>query len=160
LDGPLAAGFLARLEKRGWFAQVFADDTQWQAVASVLSRSGVKVLVDHFGLRDPSAGLSQKGFQAVLTLGREGRGAVKLSAPFRLSQRLDDFADLDPYAEALIEAFGVEACIWGSDWPFINFPNGFTYEAALHAVERWLPRASMREAVMGTNAARLFGFGA
>jgi predicted TIM-barrel fold metal-dependent hydrolase len=160
LDGPLAESFLARLEKRGWFAQVFADDAQWQNVAGFLLRSRVKVLVDHFGVRDPSAGISQRGFQAVLALGREGRAAVKLSAPFRISQRPEDFADLDPYAAALIEAFGIENCVWGSDWPFINFPEGFTYEAALRATERWLPGPGMREAVMGANAARLFDFGA
>jgi predicted TIM-barrel fold metal-dependent hydrolase len=160
LDGKVAARFLSRLEELGWFAQVFADDAQWQAVEGPLRRSKVKVLIDHFGVRDPAAGLSQKGFQAVLALGREGRAAVKLSAPFRLSRRRDGFADLDPYVEALISAFGIKGCIWGSDWPFINFPQGFSYDAALRAVERWLEDPGARKAVLWSNPARLFGFGA
>jgi len=158
LEGARAAGFLERLERHGWFAQLFAEDAQWQAAAEPLRRSGVKVLIDHFGVRDPSLGLSQKGFQAVLALAREGKAAVKLSAPFRVSRRPGDFADLDPYVDALLDAFGTERCIWGSDWPFINFPDGFTYEAALRAVERWLPDPGARQAVMGGNAMRLFGF--
>ena len=56
-------------------------------------------------------------------------------------------------------AFGIEGCIWGSDWPFINFPPGFRYDAALRALERWLPDRAQRTAVMGSNPARLFGFG-
>ncbi|MFI5013898.1 MAG: amidohydrolase family protein [Hyphomicrobiales bacterium] len=160
LEGPQAARFLARLKALGWFAQVFADDAQWLSAAPLLRRSGVKVLVDHFGVRDPAAGISQPGFAAVLGLGREGNATVKLSAPFRISRPGGDFADLDPFAEALIAAFGIEGCIWGSDWPFINFAPGFSYDAALRAVERWLPDPGQRAAVTGANPARLFGFGA
>ena len=43
--------------------------------------AGVRVLVDHFGVRNPAAGLSQPGFAAVLALGRDGNATVKLSAP-------------------------------------------------------------------------------
>jgi predicted TIM-barrel fold metal-dependent hydrolase len=158
LEGPRAERFLARLKELGCFAQVFADDAQWQAVAATLRRSRIRVLVDHFGVRNPAAGLSQPGFAAVLALGREGNAAVKLSAPFRLSRRPEDFADLDPFAEALIAAFGIEGCIWGSDWPFINFPRGFSYDAALRAPARWLIDEAERSMVMCSNPARLFGF--
>jgi predicted TIM-barrel fold metal-dependent hydrolase len=158
LAGRIAERFLARLAELGWFAQVFADDAQWQTIFGTLRSSGVKVLIDHFGVREPAGGLSQKGFQAVLALGREGRASVKLSAPFRLSRRLDDFADLEPYVEALIEAFGIEGCLWGSDWPFINFADGYSYDAALRAIERWLPDPMVRKAVLWSNAARLFAF--
>ena len=160
LAGPIAERFLARLAALGWFAQVFADDAQWQTIFGTLRNCGVKVLIDHFGVRELAGGISQKEFQAVLALGREGRATVKLSAPFRLSRRRDDFADLDPYVEALMGAFGMEGCLWGSDWPFINFLDGYSYEAALRAVERWLPDPVAREAVLWSNAARLFAFGA
>ena len=160
LAGPTAERFLARLAELGWFAQVFADDAQWQVILGTLRSSGVKVLVDHFGVRELAGGLSQKGFQAVLALGRGGRAAVKLSAPFRLSQRRNDFADLDPYVEALMKAFGVDGCLWGSDWPFINFPDGYSYDSALRAIERWLPDPVARKTVLWSNPARLFGFGA
>ena len=158
LEGARAERFLARLRELDWFAQVFADDAQWLAVAPILRRSRVKVLVDHFGVRNPADGLSQPGFAEVLAMGREGKAAVKLSAPFRLSRRPRDFADLDPFAEALIKAFGIEGCVWGSDWPFINFPRGFSYDAALLAAERWLSDPGHRTMVMWSNPARLFGF--
>ena len=158
LAGKAGERYLARLRELGWFAQVFADDAQWAAAAPLLRRSGVKVLVDHFGVQDPARGLDQPGFAAVVALGREGNAAVKLSAPFRLSRR-SDFSDLDPFAEVLLAAFGSGGCIWGSDWPFLNLPGGYRYGDARRAVERWLPEPERRAAVLRSNPLRLFGFG-
>ncbi|HUN45677.1 MAG TPA: amidohydrolase family protein [Stellaceae bacterium] len=158
LAGKAGERYLARLRELGWFAQVFADDAQWAAAAPLLRRSGVKVLVDHFGMHDPARGLDQPGFAAVVALGREGNAAVKLSAPFRLSRR-PDFSDLDPFAEVLLAAFGSGGCIWGSDWPFLNLPGGYRYGDARRAVERWLPEPERRAAVLWSNPLRLFGFG-
>jgi len=159
LAGRGAERYLARLKALGWFAQVFADDAQWPAAAEVLGRSGVRVLVDHFGVRDLALGIGQPGFQAVLRLGRQGKAAVKLSAPYRISRQKQGFADLDDYAEALIEAFGIDNCVWGSDWPFVNFPGGFRYDTALRSIERWIPDPVKREQVMWRNPLGLFGFG-
>ncbi|MFI4985890.1 MAG: amidohydrolase family protein, partial [Alphaproteobacteria bacterium] len=160
LDGRAGERTLARLRELGWFAQVFADDVQWPGIAAVLRSTRVKVLVDHFGVRHPEGGVNQPGFAAVLALGRDGNAAVKFSAPFRISRRPADFADLDEFAEALLEAFGSGGCIWGSDWPFLNLPGGYRYSAVRRAVERWLADPRQREAVLWSNPARLFGFGA
>ena len=159
LTRPEAPAFLARLKALGWYAQVFADDAQWAEVAPILRRSGVKVLIDHFGLRDTAGGLDQPGFQAVLRLGREGNAAVKLSAPFRISREIGTYGDLAPFARAVIEAFGVENCVWGSDWPFINMEHPMRYAAALQAVEHWLDDPDDLERVLWHNPMRLFGFG-
>jgi predicted TIM-barrel fold metal-dependent hydrolase len=160
LTQPEAAGFLARLKAVGWYAQVFADDAQWPEIADNLRKSGVKILIDHFGLRDTPGGLDQPGFQAVLRLGREGNAAVKLSAPFRISREPGTYGDLKPFARAVIDAFGIEHCVWGSDWPFINMASPMRYAAALQAVEQWLDDADDLDRVLWHNPVRLFGFGA
>ncbi len=159
ISAPGAERFLARLKALGWFAQIFADDAQWPDVAALLQRSGVRVLVDHFGVRNLAPGIGQTGFQAVLALGRASNAAVKLSAAFRISRQRTSFADLDPFAEALIRAFGIDNCLWGSDWPFINLTGGFRYGDALEAVERWLSAPEARDHVLWRNPVRLFGFG-
>ena len=160
LSGAVAGRYLGRLKELGWFAQVFADDAQWASATPLLAGSGVKVLVDHFGMRQARMGVEQAGFQAVLGLGRAGNAWVKLSAPFRIADRLDGFAALDPVAEQLFAAFGAHGCLWGSDWPFINHADGFSYEAALAAVGRWLTEPLRRRQVLWDNPARIFGFGA
>ena len=156
---PGALGLLQRFKTLGWFAQVYADDEQWPDAAAVLRASGVKVLVDHLGVRDISVGTGHPGFQAVLALGREGIATVKLSSLFRVSRMLTGFDDLDPFVDELLKAFGVKGCIWGSDWPFINVPRRPVYADLLTPLSRWLPDPGDRARVLAHNPRRLFGFG-
>jgi predicted TIM-barrel fold metal-dependent hydrolase len=150
--------FLARVEALGWFVQVYARADAWEAAALALRAASARVLIDHFGDPDPTRGLDQPGFQAVLRLGRETEAIVKLSAPFRASRAPYPHADVEPFVEAILEAFGLERCVWGSDWPFINTPQQVAYGGLQRLLERWLPRAEDRERLLWRNPARLFGF--
>jgi predicted TIM-barrel fold metal-dependent hydrolase len=155
-----APRLLQRMKAFGWFAQVYADDGQWSAAAATLRTSGIRVLVDHFGVRDIAVGTHHPGFQSVLALGREGIAIAKLSSLFRVSRMIKGFDDLDPYVDELLEAFGVRGCIWGSDWPFINVRRRPTYADVLAPLSRWLPTDSGdRACVLRHNPRRLFGFG-
>src|SRR5262249_24747372 len=82
LARPGGTRLLSRLKELGWFAQVYAQESQWTEVAPVLRQSGVEILIDHFGIADVAAGTSSPGFKTVLELGRTGKATVKLSAPF------------------------------------------------------------------------------
>jgi predicted TIM-barrel fold metal-dependent hydrolase len=154
LRGRAAEMLLARLAERGWYAQVHATDPQWAETVPVLRRTGVRVLVDHFGVSDPALGTAAPGFQGVLALGREGRGAVKLSAAYRIG----DPARLDHHAAALLAAFGPDRCVWGSDWPFLAAAGPPAYADTLALLARWLPDAAERARVLWQTPARLFGF--
>lgn len=159
LHKAAAAGLLERLRDLGWFAQVFAHDEQWPELAAVLHRSRVKVLIDHFGVRDLAAGVGAPGFRSVLELGRSGLATVKLSAPFRLVARPEAYGEVDGFAAALLEAFDVGGCVWGSDWPFLGLRETIRYDDALAALARWLPDPADRMRVLAHNPTRLFGFG-
>ena len=154
-----ATRWLDRLASLGWFAQVYAHDEQWTRASPVLAASSVRVLVDHFGVSEPAAGLEQKGFRAVLRLGREGVAAVKLSSPFRVCREVAGFEALDPYVEKLVAAFGVEGCLWGSDWPFINVPQRPAYADVMTPLTRWFADERDRQRVLAHNPHRLFGLG-
>lgn len=155
-----AAGLLERLRDLGWFAQIFAHDEQWPELAPLLIRSKVKVLVDHFGVRDIAAGVGAPGFRSLLELGRSGLAVVKLSAPFRLVSQAGTYGEVAPFAAALLDAFGVGGCVWGSDWPFLGVRAEVRYGDQRAALARWLPDASDRLRVLRDNPTRLFGFGA
>ncbi|MCC7046814.1 MAG: amidohydrolase family protein [Alphaproteobacteria bacterium] len=155
---PDAPRLLQRIKALGWFAQVYADDRQWQEAAPILKASGVKVLVDHFGVRDVDGGPAQKGFAAVLALGRDGRAAVKFSSPFRVSPRMGDYAEIDPYAERLVAAFPRERIVWGSDWPFTNVPKRPAYAETVAPLARWFPDPGDRARILSANPRNLFGF--
>jgi predicted TIM-barrel fold metal-dependent hydrolase len=158
LIGAEAVRLLERLKAFGWFAQVHAEDSQWLEIASVLHQSRVRVLVDHFGVRNLAAGPGAPGFQVVLNLGRTGTAVVKLSASFRVASIPHRYAELDGHVEALLAAFGKERCIWGSDWPFLAMGGGIHYGDCLATLDRWFPDTGDRDKVLQRNPARLFGF--
>jgi predicted TIM-barrel fold metal-dependent hydrolase len=159
LANAAAAGLLDRVKAAGLSVQIYAHDEQWPALLPVLSAHGVRVIVDHFGVRDISAGVAAPGFQAVLELGRRGNAVVKLSAPFRLAPPPRGYGAIDAFAESLLSAFGIERCVWGSDWPFLDVSAPINYADLPATLGRWLPDAADRRRVLWTNPVRLFGFG-
>jgi predicted TIM-barrel fold metal-dependent hydrolase len=129
-----------------------------EALDMFLQGTGVRVLVDHCGRPVPGAGLDQPGFQALLELGRSRRAVIKLSGQAKFSEQAYPHADAQAYARRLLEAFSPDACIWGSDWPFLRAASRIDYGTVLALAEELLPDASDRRKVMHDNAARLFGF--
>jgi predicted TIM-barrel fold metal-dependent hydrolase len=158
LSRPGAGRFLARVKALGWFVQVYATGDVWAGLGQTLRHSDVQVLIDHFGDPDPSRGLDQPGFQAVRMLGRESNAVVKLSAAFRPSARPFPHEDVEPFVAAVIDAYGLDRCIWGSDWPFLNAVQRVEYGGLLDLLDRWLPSPGDRDRVLWQNPARLFGF--
>lgn len=160
LTRPGGETFLSRLKAFDWFVQIYASGDAWAEIETPLRRSGVRVLVDHFGDPDLTQGLNQRGFAAVLRLGGESNAIVKLSAPYRPSKLPCPHEDVEPFVAAVIQAYGVERCIWGSDWPFINTAQQVEYGALLTLLDRWLPNPNHRRQVLWETPARLFGFSA
>lgn len=150
--------FLARVKALDWVLQLYATGDFWCGIRDILTRSGVRLMIDHFGEPDPSRGINQPGFQTVLALARETDAIVKLSAPFRASTEPFPHSDVEPFIAAIVAEFGVDRCVWGSDWPFINTTQEVKYGSLLNLLSRWLPDAADQERVFWHNPARLFGF--
>jgi predicted TIM-barrel fold metal-dependent hydrolase len=158
LRGKEGAALLARIKDQGWFAQVYFHSDGILDLLPLLSAAGIKVVVDHCGCPDPTRGLSQPGFEALLELGRSGNAAIKLSGAFRYSTQAWPYADAEPYVRALIDAFTLENCVWGSDWPFVRVARRMDYGPALSLLESWLPDAADRQKVLWDAPSRWFGF--
>lgn len=151
--------FFRRLAALDWCLQIFAPASIWAVHADRLAESGLKVIVDHWGMPDCREGADQPSFRKLLGAARRaGNWAVKLSAPYRVSRRHPEYDDLDPFADALIDAFGIRNCVWGSDWPYLNTPNEIEYDRLLASLNRWVPDPMEREMILWNNPARLFGF--
>jgi predicted TIM-barrel fold metal-dependent hydrolase len=152
--GPL----LQRMERVGLWAQFQVTGDQLTRMGALLDASDVRILIDHCGRPDLAQGLEQPGFQALLALGRAGRAVVKISGEYKYSQHAFPFDDVRPYAHALADAFGLERCIWASDWPYLRAPFRLDYGPMLR---RWETQfsAAERRTIMWDNPVRLFGFG-
>lgn len=160
LEGAAGARLLARLKEMGWFAQVYYHDDGLLALLPILDAAGIRVVVDHCGCPAVERGLAQPGFQALLDLGRRGGAVVKLSGAFRSSRQAWPYADCDDYARALIDAFTLDRCVWGSDWPFVRVPRRMDYGPVYKLLERWLPDPNDRRRVLWDTPSRWFGFDA
>ena len=98
------------------------------------------------------------GFKTILAMADTGRAVVKLSGAFRESRQAYPFSELDPFAEAILKAFTPQNCLWGSDWPFLNFNPKPDYRQTLTCLERWLPNEDQRRQVLWDTPVRLFDF--
>jgi predicted TIM-barrel fold metal-dependent hydrolase len=158
LSGSDAPRLLGRIKAMDWFAQVHARGDQWAAAAPLLRSSGVKLIVDHFGIAQPIGHTDAPGFRAVLDLGATGRAVIKLSAPFRIVADPEHDDALAQHVAILLGAFDREMRIWGSDWPFLAIEGRPRYADCLGMLKRWLPDAADRARALWHNPVRLFGF--
>ncbi len=87
---------------------------------------------------------------------RETRALVKLSGLVTEAGADWSGADLAPYVDHLIDAFGPQRLLFGSDWPVCQLAS--SYDRWIETVEGFLAHLTDQEraAVMGGNAARLY----
>jgi predicted TIM-barrel fold metal-dependent hydrolase len=104
----------------GWHVQVYTRLEVIEALADVIARLDVPVVVDHFGLAHASGGIGQRGFRTLLELVGSGCTYVKLSAPYRIvtQPRGEDGTAI---VRALIDA-NLDRMLWGTDWPHTHPP--------------------------------------
>ncbi len=64
--------------------------------------------------------------------------------------------DIKPYVDHVLETFGPQRLLWGSDWPVVDLAGGYArwWDAAM-ALLTPLDSAS-RSAILGGNAARIY----
>ena len=85
--------------------------------------------------------------------------AVKLSGYIKFSRQPHPFTDAWPFVRALVEAFTLDRCLWGSDWPFLRAPERVDYGPLLTLVEQLFPDPADRRKLFWESPCRLLGFG-
>jgi predicted TIM-barrel fold metal-dependent hydrolase len=148
---------LRTLEALDLWAQFQVEGDQLVELLPYLKDTGARLLFDHCGRPVSAKGVQQPGFQALLALGREGRAVVKLSGEVKFSDQRFPFLDTRTYWDALVRAFGLEQCIWASDWPYLKAPFRLDYGPMLRRWEGYLT-PDERQLMMWRNPCRLFGF--
>jgi predicted TIM-barrel fold metal-dependent hydrolase len=138
--------------------QIQVEGDQLLALLPLIRSSRVRLLIDHCGRPSVEAGLRQPGFRALLELGKAGRAAVKLSGWYKFSRQPYPHADTWPYIRALVDAFTLDACVWGSDWPFLRASERLDYGPLLTLVEMLFPDEADRQKLFWETPQRLFGF--
>jgi predicted TIM-barrel fold metal-dependent hydrolase len=152
------AELLTTLERLGMCVSLQVQADQLVALAPLVERSGVRVLIDHCGRPAAAAGLDQPGFRTLLALARTRRVFVKLSGYVKFARPAFLYDDARPYVDALLDAFTPDACMWASDWPFLRAAQRVDVGPLLKLFERLVPAADDRRRILWETPRRVLEF--
>lgn len=157
---PILPDLARQVADRGWHVQFYARRGALTESAERLLALPNTIVIDHFGSLVPSLGLDQPSFRTLLRMLDTGRVWVKISGPMRASEQEPPYADLLPYAHALVR-HAPERLVWGTDWPHVALfdevmPNdGDLLDLLLDQV----PDEPTRNRILVDNPRMLYGFG-
>jgi predicted TIM-barrel fold metal-dependent hydrolase len=158
-----------RIKSRQWHVQFYTTPAIIHALRDAFAASPVPIVFDHFAGAEAALGVDQPGFADVIELVASGKAYVKISGAYRISKAAPDYADAAPLARALIAA-NPDCILWGTDWPHTaSTPAGkkptdvtplspIDDGRLLNQLPLWAPEAAVREKILVTNPARLYGF--
>jgi len=153
-----AEPLLEKLAALDMFVDIQVEHDQLVHMLPLLSRSRVRILVDHCGRPTVEAGLDEPGFRALLALGASHLAFVKLSGLVKFSRVPAPYDDAWPFVEALIESFTLDRCLWASDWPYLRAPARVDYGVLLKIAGERFADAADRRKLMWDTPRQLFGF--
>jgi 2-pyrone-4,6-dicarboxylate lactonase len=157
---PILPELAAAIAEYGWHVQFYAHAGGIIDAADRLLALPNAIVLDHFGTIVAADGLDQPAFRTILKMLETGRVWVKMSGPMRCSKLELPYADMTPFARALVR-HAPERLVWGSDWPHPNMndqsmPNdGDLIDLMLD----WVPDAATRNRILADNARSLYDFG-
>ena len=147
---------LNKLKQLNMWAQFQVEGDLLPLIVPLIQKTQIRVLIDHCGRPILSNGIQQPGFESLLELGRSKQAIVKISGFAKFSEGYP-FADAHAYIDALVEAFGIENCIWASDWPHLRSPYRLDYGPLIRWVENKFTPSEQHQLFWETPK-RLFDF--
>jgi predicted TIM-barrel fold metal-dependent hydrolase len=149
---------LASLIARDWQIEVHREARDLALVIDPLVEAGVRVVVDHFGRIDDDLGADDPGFKHLLSKASSRRVWVKLSGAYRNGSEGRGFAHAPAAARQLLDHFGADRLVWGSDWPHTRHESYIDIPRMRRELDAWVTDPADREGVLGTTALELFKF--
>jgi predicted TIM-barrel fold metal-dependent hydrolase len=157
LTAPEWRHFLQRVNDLGWHVEVHLPAGRLPNLLPGLLAAGCRVVVDHFGRFEPNRGMADEGFQYLLRKADSGQIWVKLSGAYR-NWTVDD-CELRPREAAwqLLEVYGAQRLMWGSDWPHTEHRH-LSFTATREWLDGWIDDAAQRQTLVADTPLRLFQF--
>lgn len=128
-----------------------------ETLLTLLTRhTELRAIIDHGAKPAIAAGELEPWASRMTALARETRAFCKLSGLVTEAGPNWTVDDLRPYVEHLLDAFGPERLIWGSDWPVLTLAGD--YAGWLRTAEALLSGLGPEQhrAIFGDNAARAY----
>lgn len=116
----------------------------------------LRAVIDHGAKPDIAAGKIEPWAGQMAALGRQTGAFCKLSGLITEARRDWTAEDLQPYVDVLLDAFGPERLIWGSDWPVVTLAGDYrSWHDGARACLAGLGPPELG-AIFGANAARAY----
>ncbi len=149
----------ARVAAFGWHVQVQLEGRDIAAREAVLRALPGELVIDHIGRFAQPLAEDDASRAALLRLVDGGRCWVKLSAPYHGSRSgPPGYDDVAPLARQLIRA-APERMLYATNWPHPSLRQDFPDDAGLlDLVGDWAGSEAVRERILVTNPAQLYGF--
>ncbi len=150
----------ARVAAFGWHIQFQMDGRLLHEREALLRRLPCPLVIEHIGKFLEPVPVQHPGFQALLRLVDAGRCWVKLSGAYMLSLAGPPYyPDIGVLAKALIQR-APERMVWASNWPHpLPSRTAPPDEAVLlDVLLDWAPDEAIRNRILATNPAQLYGF--
>jgi len=147
LSQPEWQRMLRRVQDLDWYVHLLAESARSAQMVPILEKSGVKIVIDHYGVPEQLPLTDDPGFSAVMRAVKNGRAWVKLSAPYR------NHLDIQTITDFLLAEAGPERLLWGSDCPWVAHEGRFSYRDTIGWFEATVPDRATREAIGKTGLA-------
>ena len=161
---PSNARLFEEIEDRGSVVKVHNRVPNAYQLEDVCGKyPGITWVIDHMMYPEPWMAEGGWGeYRAVLKLAEHENVWMMISDVHNRSEEAFPFADMHDAVKLAIDAFGIDRCIWGTGYPgYHRVLNGWLSLAdELRLVREgfdWLT-SSERDALLGLNAAKLYGF--
>ncbi len=113
----------------------------------------LSVIIDHGAKPNIKENAFEEWSYALQPLAEETNAYCKISGLLTEAQKGAGQEDIAPYIEFLLEKFGEERLVWGSDWPVLNLVSD--YESWYKMSRKILAKHSKK--IMEENAANFYG---
>lgn len=151
---------LSAMAAHGLVFDALVRESQLPAIVQLAKRfPALSIVLDHAGKPHIDGSPSQDWHHAMGALASLSNMSVKLSgllteAPAGARPKI-----LVPYIDRLLETFGPDRILWGSDWPVLNLASD--YRSWTEITEKLLGRLNpeARRKIWGGTAANIYGIG-
>jgi predicted TIM-barrel fold metal-dependent hydrolase len=148
-----------RVAELGWHVQLHWTAEQLVEHRAMLQRLPCTMVFDHRARLPLQQSVNHEAFSIVRDLADAGRAWIKLSGPY-LDSRVGlagRYADITPMARAWVDA--VPGClVWGSDWPHVTETHKPHDPMLIDLLSDWAEDEAIRNRILVTNPATLYGF--
>jgi len=153
---PVYTKMANRVAELGWHVVVYFEEADRVELVPFLESLPTRVVIDHMGRPEISAGTDSTGFSEFLAMMDNEKFWVKVGCPERLTISAPPYNDVAPFAKALVEK-APDRVLWGTDWPHPNMKSHLPDDGLLvDRIPVIAPTAELQQQLLVDNPMALY----